>query len=248
MRQVRSAPAGSLVEQVAETLVQALREDLARQARFRIALAGGSTPRALYERLAQPDYRSAVNWERVRFFWGDERYVPHDHPHSNYRMAYEAWLKPLSLPKACLNPMPTDCEDPDECAHRYESLLRAEFYGSGSAPIDDTERGQPVPPPRFDLILLGMGDDGHTASLFPGDSALQERVRWVVPAIAPFEPHQRLTLTLPVLNRARRVWFLVTGESKRTILQRVFAGEPFPANAVQPEAGECVWWLDEALV
>ncbi len=312
MRLVRSAPPEALIEQVAHALVQAVQQTLSRQERFRIALSGGSTPRALYERLACPDFREAVDWTRVRFFWGDERYVPHDHPQSNFRMAFEAWLGHLSLPEGCLFPMPTDCADPNECARQYEATLRMEFFdftsppnplsvnGEGERPASPpsllAERGdggerfsdalthpsplspeasgeggsKPLPSPAalgeglgvrayenpslraekfptFDLILLGMGDDGHTASLFPSDPALNEGMRWVMPATAPFEPHQRLTLTLPVLNNAHRVWFLVVGQNKQTMLQRVFNGEPLPAGLVQPAQGELIWWLDETL-
>ncbi len=248
MREVRYAPPDALIEQVARALVEVVRQTLSRGERFRIALSGGNTPRALYERLAQPDYRKAVDWTKVHFFWGDERYVPHNHPQSNYRMAYEAWLKHLSLPPECVHPMPTDCPDPDACARRYEKTLGMGFGERASpSPLPSALPTADCPLPRFDLILLGMGDDGHTASLFPDEPALYEKERWVVPAIAPFEPRQRLTLTLPVLNSACRVWFLVIGEGKRAVLKRVFEGEPLPAGLVQPVQGELVWWLDEAL-
>ncbi len=216
----------AMAESIADRAHSALRERLY----FTLALAGGNTPRALYALLASR-YRSRIEWSRVHLFWGDERYVAHDHPASNYRMAQEALIAPLNLPEENIHPMPTDCPDPLQCADRYENHLR-DFFGSL---------------PCFDLILLGMGADGHTASLFPGTRALQERKRWVAVGEAPTEPRVRLTLTLPVLNSARAVYFLVTGADKADAVRKVvLEGEPLPAGLVQPTDGERIWWLDRA--
>ncbi len=225
-------PAEAFAERVAERLVTTVRQGLQEQSTFSLVLCGGNTPRALYQRLAEADPEPPL-WTRVHFFWGDERYVPHSSPSSNYQMAYSLWLSRLPIAPSHLHPMPTDCPEPDECARRYEQHLRALFPDA--------------PYPRFDLILLGMGEEGHTASLFPGDSAVEERERWVAVGHAPVEPRMRLTLTLSVLNSARRVWFLVTGTNKREAIRKVFSGVPLPAGLVRPTEGELIWWLDETL-
>jgi 6-phosphogluconolactonase len=219
---------GELLQAVAEAIATRVAEVLARQERFSLALSGGNTPRALY-RLLSAEYRTRVDWHRVHLFWGDERYVPHDHPASNFRMARETLIDPLSLPPENVHPMPTDAPSPEESARLYEQQLRA-FFGEL---------------PRWDLILLGMGADGHTASLFPGTSALLERKRWVTVGEAPVEPRVRLTLTLPVLNAAKAVYFLVTGADKAETVRRILVQqEPLPAALVSPLEGELLWWLD----
>jgi 6-phosphogluconolactonase len=229
-----------LIERIAGAFIQVVQEALSKQAFCSLALSGGSTPRALYKYLAQPSYRKAVNWSQVHFFWGDERYVPHDHPAGNYKMAYEAWLKYLAIPSSNIHPMPTDFSKPDDAAHAYEEEIRR--Y------VTIAER---TAFPSFGLILLGIGEDGHTASLFPGGTAIEETKRWCVPASAPVEPKQRLTLTLPVLNSAHNVWFLVTGVSKAPVLKRVLDSLPheplLPAARVKPAEGELVWWVDSAI-
>ncbi|MCS7066702.1 MAG: 6-phosphogluconolactonase [Fimbriimonadales bacterium] len=228
----------TLYRQVAQALIQALSETLAERERATLALSGGQTPQPLYQLLAGATYRQALDWQRVCFFWADERYVPPTHLLSNFRMVYELWLRDWQLPPDCLHPMPTSLPEPEEAARQYEAHLRELF-------------GERTRFPHFDLILLGMGEDGHTASLFPDDLALKETTRWVVPVQAPIEPRQRLTLTLPVLNAARRVWFLVTGESKRDALRRVLQPsrtEPLlPAARVKPRRGELIWWVEESL-
>jgi len=222
--------ADELIRAVAEAIAARVTEVLSRQASFSLALSGGNTPRALYRLLAQ-EYRQRAEWNRVHLFWGDERYVPHDHPASNYQMARETLIDPLGIPSQNVHPMSTDEANPDDAAARYERELRR-FFG--------TE-------PRFDLVLLGMGADGHTASLFPGTPALLERIRWVAIGEAPSEPRIRLTLTLPVLNAAHAVYFVVTGEDKaETVCRVVMEQEPLPAALVQPEQGELIWWLDTA--
>ncbi|MCX7924322.1 MAG: 6-phosphogluconolactonase [Fimbriimonadales bacterium] len=220
---------------VADSMTELLAGLLTKQPTCSVALSGGKTPETLYLLLASRHYQNALDWTRVHLFWGDERYVPHDDLRSNYRMAYEAWLYKASFPPENIHPMPTHYADPEEAARAYESELRAYF-------------GEDAPLPQFDLVLLGLGDDGHIASLFPGDPALEETTRWVVPSRAPVEPHQRLTLTLPVLNAAPRIWFLVSGASKRPVIAQLFHAEnaDFPAARITPGA-ERFWWLSEEL-
>lgn len=199
---------------------------------FRIALAGGSTPRRLYEILATEEFRSRIPWVRLHFFWGDERIVPHDHPQSNYRMAHEALLKHVPVPGQNIHPVRT-MSSPEEAAEAYEKELRAHFGRLGT--------------PSFDLVLLGLGADGHTASLFPGAAALAEKQHLVVAHRVGVRGMDRVTLTLPVLNHARRIFFLVSGESKATALQAALAGKgQLPAQLVSPRKGELVWLVDAA--
>jgi len=218
-----------LARAVADALVEKASQTLQQRSHFSLALAGGNTPRLLY-RLLSNEYRQRVDWSRVHLFWSDERYVPHDHPASNFRMARETLIDPLNLLPENVHPMPTDAANPEDAARRYEQELRVLFEEI----------------PRLDLVLLGMGADGHTASLFPGTAALRERKRWVAVGEAPTEPRVRLTLTLPVLNAARAVSFLITGAEKAEAVRRILVEHaPLPAALVLPEEGELVWWLDK---
>lgn len=207
---------------------------------FNVALAGGSTPEMLYGLLAALPFREDLDWTQVHLFFGDERAVPADHADSNYRMANATLFTPLALPAANIHRMPADMPDLDAAAQAYEAEIRAHF-----APSD------PEVLPRFDLILLGMGSDGHTASLFPHKPALQEKTRLVVgtePGLKPFVP--RLTLTFPALDAAAHVLFLVAGADKAATLHRVLNGpaepEALPSQAVAPTAGSLVWLVDQA--
>lgn len=207
---------------------------------FNVALAGGSTPEMLYGLLATLPFRDDIDWTKVHLFFGDERAVPPDHTDSNYRMADAALFAPLGLPAANIHPMPAELPDLDASARAYEAELRTHF---GLSAADEA--------PRFDLILLGMGPDGHTASLFPHKPALQEKTRLVVatePGLKPFVP--RLTLTYPVLNQAENVLFLVAGADKAATLHRVLNGpadpQALPAQAVNPTEGSLVWLVDRA--
>ena len=197
-----------------------------------LVLSGGSTPRTLYGLLAS-QFRTQIPWDRVHLFWGDERYVPADAPDSNYRMVRESLLEHVACPAANVHPMMTRFPTADLAARDYEATLRNCFPGDW---------------PRFDLVLLGLGDDGHTASLFPGSPALSEDTRWVVPAQAPVEPLTRLTLTFPALNRAAAVYFLVAGPTKADALDHVLARDAdstlYPAAGVRLEDGTVTWWMD----
>ncbi len=208
--------------------------------RFSVALAGGSTPKMLYELLASPMFRQAVDWEQVHIFFGDERAVPHDHPDSNFRMAHSALLSQVAIPAANIHPIQADAPDLEAAARSYTETLRAEFNLTDDRPF-----------PRFDLILLGMGPDGHTASLFPGKPSLQEKARLIVvsePGLPPFVP--RLTFTYPVLNSAANVLFLVTGADKAGTLSRMLTGpldgESLPSQQVAPTDGTLAWLVDRA--
>jgi 6-phosphogluconolactonase len=200
--------------------------------RCAVCLAGGSTPRRVYELLAAAE-RGGFPWERVHWFFGDERFVPHDHPDSNYRMARETLFDAAPVPAANVHPMPT-AGLPADAARAYENELQA-FYG---APTLDPRR------PLFDVVLLGLGEDGHIASLFPGTAALQERQRWVVDVLNP-KGEPRLTLTYPAIESTRALAFVVSGANKRAILGRVWAGEDLPAarlrGSVAPD-----WFVDQA--
>ncbi|HET9000839.1 MAG TPA: 6-phosphogluconolactonase [bacterium] len=228
-----SADGDRLARDVARAIVERLNQPLVPGGSRSLCLAGGQTPRDLYQVLAT-EYRDTIPWPRLHLFWGDERYVPPDDAQSNYRLVRESLLDHVPIPKENVHPMPTNLPDPNDAAAAYEQTLR--------------ERLSP-PWPRFDLVLLGMGSDGHTASLFPGSPALAERTRWVATSRASVEPRVRLTLTLPVLNRAALVFFLVAGAEKADILRRVLAGPsepvPYPAAAVRPEDGRVVWWVDQ---
>lgn len=203
--------------------------------RFTLALAGGSTPQALYTLLARPPYAARIDWERTIVAFGDERCVPPDHPQSNYRMAHTALLAHVPLPSAQILRMEGELA-PAQAAERYEAALRAAFPDQ--------------PWPRFDLIVLGLGDDGHTASLFPGTAALHERERWVVANYVPQLATWRLTLTAPAINAASQIAFLVAGANKAQTLRAVAHGpyqpERLPAQAIRPQDGALTWLVDAA--
>jgi len=200
----------------------------------RIALSGGSTPKALYALLASDEFRSRFPWEKCEWYWGDERFVPYDHPESNYRMTREAMLSKVPVPADKIFPMPAD-GTPEEAALRYEQMLQKAYGGR----VIDRAR------PLFDIQLLGMGDDGHTASLLPDDPALEEQNRWVL-AIAHGRPEVRITMTLPVIESSRHVVFLLAGQAKAARFAEIRAGGAVvPAARVNP-VGELLWFVDRA--
>lgn len=221
----------------AEEVVRAANEAVAQRGRFTIALSGGSTPRNLNTLLAT-NARTSLLWDRMFFFWGDERHVPPTDPESNYRMAEETLLSKIPVAPANVFRIPAENPDAAAAADAYEQTLR-KFFGL-----------QPGEFPRFDLILLGMGPDGHTASLFPGTAALQEKSRLVVANWVEKFKTSRITLTLPVLNAARSVTFLVSGTDKAAALQAVLQsnapGDQYPAKLVQPTDGKLIWLVDRA--
>lgn len=223
----------------AEALAKAAAERVvacigANQGRVAVCLTGGSSPRRLYERLGSEPYKDQIPWHRIHWFIGDDRFVPADDPLNNMSMARSAFLDQFAF-EGSVHPIAADVASPDEAARLYEVELTS-FYG-----VDKLDPGRPL----FDLVLMGVGPDGHTASLFPDDPALEETQRWVVGVpkanVAPFVP--RVTLTFPALNSCREMLFEVAGADKRAILTRVFEGENLPANRAQ-SSGETVWLVD----
>jgi 6-phosphogluconolactonase len=207
---------------------------IARSGRLAVALSGGSTPKALYTLLASPDYRDRVDWSQLHLFWGDERCVPPDHADSNFRMAREALLGKIQIPNKNIHRMLGERE-PGDAAAAHEAELK-EFFGV-----------EPGGWPRFDLIFLGVGEDGHTASLFPGTDAANETEHLVATVYVEKLRSHRLTLTLPVINAAAQVTFLVSGESKAAIVSAVLgsdgASRRYPAATVRPSDGSLTWLI-----
>jgi 6-phosphogluconolactonase len=225
--------AATLAKTAAERLLERI---AANGGRVAICLTGGSSPKQLYQLLATEPYRSRIPWPRVHWFIGDERFVGAKDTLNNMAMARRAFLD-ASAPAPNIHPIPTDCVNPDEAARRYELILQS-FYGA--------ERLDPARP-LFDVVLMGVGPDGHTASLFPLYPAIAETERWVVGVpeahVEPFVP--RVTLTLPALASCREMLFEAAGAEKRAILTRLLAGENLPANQAR-SAGETIWLVDQA--
>ena len=224
-----------LSKEAAELFVQKAQEAVRNTGRFTVALTGGSSPVQLYELLAQQPYIEQVPWRQTYVFWGDERWVPLTDERSNARMALETFLNKVPVPPAQIYPMWLDGTEPGEFAKKYEQLLQQHF-------------GQEAP--RFDLILLGMGDDGHTASLFPGTEVLHEESRWVQAYYLEPQSMYRITLTAPLINQAKTICFLTFGSNKAPALFEVLEGErdpeKYPSQLIQPEQGEVIWFVDEA--
>jgi 6-phosphogluconolactonase len=240
---VRTVPtreefAAAAAEYFIETAAEAVRAN----GRFTVALSGGATPNVVFALLATKPFRSRVSWPAVHVFWGDERCVPPEDPRSNYRAAFEILLSHVPIPGANVHRMRGEI-DPSEGAAEYEATLRAHFATPSGAP-------RFAPGARFDLTMLGVGTDGHTASLFPGSNAVSETRRWVAPAYAQVAGTWRLTLTLPVINASAKVLFLLSGEDKRPIARRILDasndGAPLPVQRVIPVEGETTWLLDAA--
>jgi 6-phosphogluconolactonase len=216
----------------AEATVGTINDAVLRHGKCSVALSGGSTPQTLYRLLAS-QFCDQIPWAQVHVFWADERYVPISDRDSNYRMARENLLDHVPCPPANVHPMPTQFTDPNAAARDYEATLRS-YFGTDW--------------PHFDLILLGLGEEGHTASLFPKSPALVEAAHSVVAVEAPADPTSRLTLTLPVINRAANVYFLVAGSTKAHALHEILSGiatpDTYPGAGVRPSAGTLVWWVD----
>jgi 6-phosphogluconolactonase len=214
-----------------------------------IVMAGGSTPRLAYELLSTPANAEKMPWRQSHFFWGDERWVTSTHQDSNFAMAHEALLAKVRIPSQNIHRISTDDTNPEEGAARYEKHLRHFFHSKPPAEMKIIADNLSVP--CFDLVLLGMGADGHTASLFPGSSLLAEKKKWVaaVPAGVGSPPVARITLTLPVLNGAKNIFFLVTGRVKMAILDTILtrpaeAQKLYPAARIKP-VGNLVWLTSE---
>jgi 6-phosphogluconolactonase len=228
-----SPDAAALAERAAAWVVETQAAAIASRGAFTIALAGGSTPRALYQRLASAPHRDRLDWPRWHVYFGDERACPPDHPESNFRLARETLLDQVPIPSAQVHRMEAERPDLDAAAAEYSVLLEA------------TLPTGPAGAPRLDCILLGIGTDGHTASLFPGTPALDVVDAWATRGLATYEPYDRITVTFPLINGGASVAFLVSGESKRAALAGVVAGT-VPAARVRPTHGELRWFLDRA--
>lgn len=239
------ADAASLAYAAAQHFTARADEAVAARGRFVVALAGGATPRLLYTLLATDEFAARVAWSRVHAFWGDERCVPADHPESNYHMANDILLRHVPILASNVHRIRTDL-GPQRAAADYERTLRTYFSGRPVGDAAVTDR----PVVRFDLVILGMGDDGHTASLFPGSAALRERQRLVVACFIQKLGAWRITLTPIALNAAAQVVFLVTGSGKAERLREVLAGpyqpDTIPAQIIRPSDGCLLWMVDQA--
>ncbi len=227
--------AEQLARAAAELFVALAVESIEARRRFRVALSGGNTPRRVYQLLSAAQFSRRIDWNQVDVFWGDERYVPADDRESNYRMAFEALLRHVPVPPANVHRVPTEISPPSAAAAAYEEQIRRSFTESSL--------------PRFDLVYLGLGTNGHTASLFPHSSALREQSRLVLADFVAEVNGWRITMSAPLLNRARTVAFLVQGEEKAQVLRDVLHGprdfERLPAQLIVPE-GRLLWMVDQA--
>src|SRR3989440_8997059 len=226
----------TLSREAAKFIVRLANEAIVTHGRFTIALSGGSTPRVLYSLLGDEPYCSQIDWVQVDIFWSDERCVPPDSEESNYHLAQQVFLNKIPIPASQVHRMPADQPDRDIASQAYTEEMQRTFGTNGI--------------PNFDLIQLGMGPEGHTASLFPHQPSLHEQQRLVMPVSVPKPPPLRLTFTPPLLNAPRHVLFLVTGSEKADAVQAVLEGpyqpEEYPAQIVRPTNGEVTWMLDTA--
>lgn len=222
-----------VLEKLAAYFIQAANDAIAKNGRFSVALSGGSSPKKLYELLSS-SFRNKTDWTKIYFFFGDERYVPLTHADSNYLMAKTSLFDPLDINAVNVYAVDTSLE-PEAAAERYTADIR-KFFGSGQL--------------KFDLVLLGLGDDAHTASLFPGTPVLHDQDSEVKSVFLPKQQVYRITLTAPLINQAHRIAFLVYGKGKAQAVQQVIKGErdvdQFPAQLIDPKEGELQWFLDQA--
>ena len=222
----------ALSQAAADFLLSLYKDASASKGRFVVAFSGGSTPRRFFSLLAASPYREQIAWGSMHIFWADERCVPREHPDSNYKLAHEVLLSKVPIPAQNIHEIKGE-KNPEQAAREYEDSLR-QFFGTQSLPV-------------FDLIVLGVGVDGHTASLFPGTTAVHERARIALPVYAEAPKPGRVTLTLPVLNNASQVFFLASGREKAVVLHEILEdGNPkhYPAGLVQPIHGRLMWLID----
>lgn len=233
MEPVVTKDATALAKSFAEWMIDFIQQTLQRQDRFTIALSGGNTPKKLYQLLATPEYSSRIEWSKLHFFWGDERNVPFEDERNNAKMAFDTLLNHVPVRKEQIHIMRTDI-DPEASAEEYEKLLHQYF---DNAPFS------------FDLVLLGLGDNAHTLSLFPGYDNIHEHRRWAMAFFLKEQDMYRITLTAPVVNAAARVAFLVAGADKANALSQVMYGDHdpdlYPAQLIQPYAEKPYWFVDQ---
>jgi 6-phosphogluconolactonase len=244
--------------QVAEWMVSCINEVLQRQNRFTIALSGGSTPKKLNQLLATDEFKNKIDWQKLHVFWGDERYVSFSDERNNAKMAFDTLLNHVPVPKSQIHIMRTDI-DPEASANKYEKILRTYFpeatshnpqttneeaIGNSSLTSDVSRLT------TFDLVLLGLGDNAHTLSLFPGEEVIHEKNRWVKSIFVKEVNMQRITLTAPVVNLSSHIAFLVSGQDKADAVSHVllndYSPDLYPAQVIKPVNGELYWFLDDA--
>lgn len=222
-----------LSKRVADLLKYDIEETLRSKDRYTLVLSGGSTPKALYQLLATEPYRSSIPWDKIHFFWGDERFVPFEDDRNNAKMAFEELLNHVPVVKENIHIMRTDLRH-EEASQHYETILHSYFTKEGET---------------FDFVLLGMGDDGHTLSLFPKTEIIQEKEKWVSSFYLDSQSMYRISLTAPVVNKARKVVFMATGKNKAKMLQNVLEGESnvnlYPSQIIQPITGTLYWFVDQ---
>jgi 6-phosphogluconolactonase len=230
--QVYPDPA-SLAESAARQFIELAKDAIERKGTFSASLAGGSTPKATYELLASREFASQLDWSKVQIFWGDERCVPPNHPDSNFRMAYEALIKNVPIPGENVHRMPGELK-PLEAANKYDTELRTQLGDH----------------PQLDLVQLGMGDDGHTASLFPGTKPISETTMLVAANFVQKLKSWRITLTPVMINQASHIVFIVSGSNKaetlREVIQGAYRPDVYPSQIIHPIAGNLTWLIDEA--
>ena len=223
----------ALSENLAEWICNLVEETLKEQQSFSLVLSGGGTPKILYQKLASEKYKSRIDWHRVRIFWGDERVVPFTDERNNAKVAFDLLLNHVNVPASQIHIMRTDIE-PNFAVAEYRKMLHTYF--------DSTHHS-------FDLVLLGMGEDGHTLSLFPGSQIIEDNFHWVNSVFNEQQEMYRITLMPVLVNKARKIVFMVDGEKKAGVLEKVLEGEEetskFPAQIIKPETGELHWFLDE---
>jgi 6-phosphogluconolactonase len=234
----------------AEWIVESIRKTLQLQDRFTIALSGGSTPKKLHLLLASDAFKNRIDWRRLHIFWGDERYVPFNDDRNNAKMAFDTLLDHVAVPKSQIHIMRTDI-DPEDSAEEYEGILRN--YFSEAASVNLHAAGNLASHvsrfTTFDLVLLGLGDNSHTLSLFPGEEVIHEKDHWVRSVFVKEVNMQRITLTAPVVNLSRRIAFLVSGQDKAEAVVHILSGnynpDLYPAQVIKPVSGELFWFIDE---
>jgi 6-phosphogluconolactonase len=235
-----------LGDAVARHVIACAGESIQARGRFTVALSGGTTPKRSYERLATREFADLIDWERTHVLWSDERCVPPDDPQSNYRMAKEALLDRVPIPTEQIHRVRGE-DQPERAAAQYERELRGLLQGSLSSPAERSEKSFSA---QIDLVLLGLGEDGHTASLFPRQATVHENTRWVMATLAPDGKLWRITLTPVIINAARNVTFVVSGASKagrlRQLIEGPFDPDTLPAQAIQPDQGRLTYMVDDA--
>ena len=241
-----------LSQNVAEWMVAHIHTTLQLQDRFNIVLSGGSTPKKLHLLLASDQFKNRIDWQKLHVFWGDERYVPFTDDRNNAKMAFETLLDHVSVPKSQIHIMRTDIH-PEDSANEYEDILRDYFPEAASykpQAVSNEPQTTNGKPQTFDLVLLGIGGNAHTLSLFPGEEVIHEKDRWVRSVFVKEINMQRITLTAPVVNLSKRIAFLASGQDKADAVSQVLSNnynpDLYPAQVIKPVQGELLWFLDEA--